>query len=508
MRSGGQSGHFSSVDNADTAIGQIVVAQALYEQMALGKSGSYGALTSANAAGPSPAPTPSPSTTATATVKQAANPGHARQAVRAAGRHGLGERAVSRRRGPRGAAGGLIGAVLAAGAARGAYALLSRGPPGGAATWTRTNHRGEPVTLLEGPAAATGAALAAALAPGLPARTGPRWWRPPPGRRRSAAMTTWRAAATGAASAVTWGPWPSGEVTTGAVKIGGIGATGLAASALLGGGPVDVAVNAGLIAGGANLLNLFDLRPGRAIKVAALAGGALIAADRAARRRAARGHAGGHPARRRARAAARGPGRTGHARRRGGQRPRGHARRRGRGEPARPAGRRCWPGSSPDRGQREGQLHQGHPADTRRCTGSTCSAAVRRRPPRRVTGRHPGPGSHGPDGTVPRARVLTAPARLRISPLRRGRQPAPRDRGAGSGGRGRPGAGHRQGAGRRRDRPGRRPHRRDHHRVEPRGLRPPAGLRAHRVRDAAWAPRTRPPTRCRTSSTTSSWAAP
>jgi hypothetical protein len=67
-------------------------------------------------------------------------------------------------------------------------------------------------------------------------------------------------------------------VTTGAVKIGGIGATGLAASALLGGSALDVAVNAGLIAGGANLLNLFDLRPGRAIKVAALAGGLLVIA--------------------------------------------------------------------------------------------------------------------------------------------------------------------------------------------------------------------------------------
>jgi hypothetical protein len=70
MRSGGQSDHFSSVDNADTPIGQIVTAQALYEQMTDGKSGSYGALTSASAAGPSPAPTPSPSTTPTATVKQ------------------------------------------------------------------------------------------------------------------------------------------------------------------------------------------------------------------------------------------------------------------------------------------------------------------------------------------------------------------------------------------------------------------------------------------------------
>ena len=67
-----------------------------------------------------------------------------------------------------------------------------------------------------------------------------------------------------------------GEVTTGAVKIGGIGAAGLAAAVLLGGSPVDVAVNAGLTAGAANLLNLFDLRPGRAIKVS-LAASALLA---------------------------------------------------------------------------------------------------------------------------------------------------------------------------------------------------------------------------------------
>jgi hypothetical protein len=67
-----------------------------------------------------------------------------------------------------------------------------------------------------------------------------------------------------------------GEVTTGAVKLGGIGATGLVSAALLGGGPADVAVNAGLVAGGANLLNLFDLRPGRALKVA-LASGTLLA---------------------------------------------------------------------------------------------------------------------------------------------------------------------------------------------------------------------------------------
>jgi len=68
-----------------------------------------------------------------------------------------------------------------------------------------------------------------------------------------------------------------GEVTTGAVKLGGIGATGLVSAMLLGGSPADVAVNAGLVAGGANLLNLFDLRPGRALKVA-LASGTLLAA--------------------------------------------------------------------------------------------------------------------------------------------------------------------------------------------------------------------------------------
>jgi UDP-GlcNAc:undecaprenyl-phosphate/decaprenyl-phosphate GlcNAc-1-phosphate transferase len=184
---------------------------------------------------------------------------------------------MSRRTGRlRRAIGVAASAAAAAGAARAAHAALSRRPPGGRQTWTRTNHRGEPVTLLEGPALAASAAVAAALDPGLPART------------RAALV----AAAAGAAAFGGYddlagsgkrrgfrghlGALAHGEVTTGAVKLGGIGATGLVASALLGGSAADVAINAGLAAGSANLINLFDLRPGRAIKVGAL-GGALLA---------------------------------------------------------------------------------------------------------------------------------------------------------------------------------------------------------------------------------------
>ena len=240
---------------------------------------------------------------------------------------------------------------LAAVAAQGAYRLLTRKPPGGAAAWTRTNHRGEQLTLLEGPALAAGAVLAAAAAPGLPPRA------------RAALMT----AAAGAAACGGYddlagsgdrrgfrghlGALAHGEVTTGAVKLGGIGAAGLAASGLLGGPPADVLVNAGLIAGCANLVNLFDLRPGRAIKVA-VAGGLLAAVPgSAARRRAVpagpglgpgragapRGHAARAAPRRGARAGRGGPGRTGHARRRRRQRARRAARHRGRGQPGRPA---------------------------------------------------------------------------------------------------------------------------------------------------------------------------
>jgi UDP-N-acetylmuramyl pentapeptide phosphotransferase/UDP-N-acetylglucosamine-1-phosphate transferase len=190
-------------------------------------------------------------------------------------------------------------AMLAAGtAARLAYAALTRRPPGGEKTWTRTNHRGEPVTLLEGPAVTLAAVTAAALVPGLRAR------------QRVALIVAGAGAGTvGGYDDLAGdgdrrgfrghlGALAKGEVTTGAVKILGIGAAGLTTSLLLErrrpadqpgqpgsavGAAVDVVINTGLVAGLANLTNLFDLRPGRAIKASLIAGAALAAGGPQAR---------------------------------------------------------------------------------------------------------------------------------------------------------------------------------------------------------------------------------
>ena len=198
------------------------------------------------------------------------------------------------------------GAVGAA-AARAAYLALREYPPAGQQTWTRTNHRGELVTLLEGPAVAVGAITAEVVGAAVGARLSGRAGVAPTaesqrrsfsertvGSHASLAMAVAGGGALGfgvlddlAGSGKRrglkghLGALAHGEVTTGAVKLAGLAATGLAGGLLLGGRRSDLVINAGLIAGGANLLNLFDLRPGRAVKVAALSA-ALIAAGGAA----------------------------------------------------------------------------------------------------------------------------------------------------------------------------------------------------------------------------------
>ncbi|MFI0479808.1 hypothetical protein [Actinomadura sp. 9N215] len=198
-----------------------------------------------------------------------------------------GGRATGRASGTARAARLLAGAGLGAVAARAAYGALTRRPPGlnglpGEEVWGRTNHRGEPVTLLEGPAFVAGAAAAGLLAPGTP------------GRMRAAALLAGTGSAllggyddlAGSASSRGFkghlAALARGEVTSGAVKILGIGATGLAAAAIAGspapsrtGRAFDALLNGAIIAGAANLMNLFDLRPGRAVKVGLIAGAPL-----------------------------------------------------------------------------------------------------------------------------------------------------------------------------------------------------------------------------------------
>ncbi|MFE1176917.1 hypothetical protein [Streptomyces sp. NPDC058773] len=167
---------------------------------------------------------------------------------------------------------GRISALLgAAGVTRAVYTALRKRPPGGAVLWERKNYAGRSVDLHAGLAAATGTALAAATAPGLPART-----------RAAAALAVLAAGGCGAYDDVFGAGDPrrgfrahlsalrQKEVTTGAVKLFGIGAAGLTAGALLKERPADKLLAGVVIAGSAHLVNLLDVRPGRA-------GGAVLA---------------------------------------------------------------------------------------------------------------------------------------------------------------------------------------------------------------------------------------
>jgi UDP-N-acetylmuramyl pentapeptide phosphotransferase/UDP-N-acetylglucosamine-1-phosphate transferase len=176
--------------------------------------------------------------------------------------------------------------VAAAVAASLAYRALRRFPPGGDESWARVNHRGEPVTLLEGPAVAVGSlagtvAGAVATSQALPPHVALAMSVAGSGAATFGVLDDLKGSGKRRGLRGHLGALRHGEVTTGAVKLAGIGVTGAAAALLMrrdSRGPLDCAVNAGLIAGGANLLNLFDLRPGRAIKVMLLSAGLISVA--------------------------------------------------------------------------------------------------------------------------------------------------------------------------------------------------------------------------------------
>jgi UDP-N-acetylmuramyl pentapeptide phosphotransferase/UDP-N-acetylglucosamine-1-phosphate transferase len=176
-----------------------------------------------------------------------------------------------------------IGAV----AARAALTAARRVP--GAEELERTNFHGRTVTLAGGPALAAAATVSSALGAG------------------SAPAAAAALLAGGASGAVGLyddivGARPdqkaskgfrghlsalkSGKVTSGMVKIAGLGAAALGAAALIeSDGPrrgrfgrlVNVVLGTGVIAGTANLVNLLDLRPGRALKAGAIAAVPLLA---------------------------------------------------------------------------------------------------------------------------------------------------------------------------------------------------------------------------------------
>jgi len=180
---------------------------------------------------------------------------------------------------PRSLARSRAGLALA-GAAAGRAALAAAGVLAASdrgRAWARTNYAGRPVTLLGGPAltlaatatgvlgAPAGWRTATAVAGGVSGLVG--GYDDLVGARPEQARDKGLAGHLRALRA--------GRVSAGAVKVAGIGAAGAVAALLTsrGRGPgalTDAVLTTGLVAGTANLLNLLDLRPGRAAKAGVL----------------------------------------------------------------------------------------------------------------------------------------------------------------------------------------------------------------------------------------------
>ncbi|MFJ4877770.1 hypothetical protein ACIP93_21485 [Streptomyces sp. NPDC088745] len=174
----------------------------------------------------------------------------------------MGGRAPSAR-----SSGGRVAGVLGAvGATLAVRAGMRRWPPGEAALWERKNFEGAVVDLYAGPATALGTAASVAASSAVPVRA-----------RAAAVLAVLAAGGCGAYDDMAGrddprrgfrahlGALRQGEITSGGVKLLGIGAAGLAAGALLKDGVVDRVLAGVVVAGTAHLVNLVDVRPGRAV---------------------------------------------------------------------------------------------------------------------------------------------------------------------------------------------------------------------------------------------------
>jgi len=177
----------------------------------------------------------------------------------------------------------VVAGVLAAAVTTGVAAALRSTDPAREARWRRSNYRGRQVDLTGGMATAAGATLGA-LATGGAAGAG-------------AAVVTLTGGVLGALDDADiestskglrghLGALRRGEVTTGLVKLVGISAAAVAAAGITTGmgargatghdlptvpaRAADALASGVLIAATANLVNLFDLRPGRALKLVGL----------------------------------------------------------------------------------------------------------------------------------------------------------------------------------------------------------------------------------------------
>ncbi len=172
----------------------------------------------------------------------------------------------------------VTGVAAAAVAASALIEGARRWPALSGPVWVRRNHRGRQVSLVAGPASAiTASVVTAALVP--------------PGIRVPTLLLGLGSGAVGLYDDVA-GARPeqqrdkgfrghllalrSGRVSSGAVKVLGVVGVSIAAAGSVSNGPVDRIIAAGVMAGTANLVNLLDLRPGRAAKASAIAGTVLL----------------------------------------------------------------------------------------------------------------------------------------------------------------------------------------------------------------------------------------